>query len=257
MLDADTGRLVLPVGAAHADIPVEPLIERCAPLPSHNWPSQVEAWLAEKAAQVTAALAERREFGQVEQLLRVQVAPRLPEPERGRLMCTPYGDLLDVVLVLDHEKGGRLTRERADLLVLNDPGGNALANTFGRELPRFTATERPLGQGGTVRVVGRPGSSLVTSALLGLERFVPEPTPHGVLVGLPRYSEVLLYPVTADGPAGAARATADLVADGYDRAEDRCDRRLFWYFQEQLGVVEFGRLTGRPKLPRPVRRLLR
>lgn len=98
---------------------------------------------------------------------------------------------------------------------------------------------------------------LATSVLLGLDRFVPEPTPHGVLVGLPRYSEVLLYPVRAGGPAGAARAMADLVAAGYDQAADRCDRRLFWYSEEQLGVVEFGRLTGRPKLPRPVRRLLR
>jgi hypothetical protein len=56
MLDADSGRLVLPVGDAHADISLDAITAACAALPQQAWPGRVEAWLAAKAAQVTAAL---------------------------------------------------------------------------------------------------------------------------------------------------------------------------------------------------------
>lgn len=75
MIDTDTGLLVLPVGTVHADISLEAITAACARLPRRSWPGQVESWLAAKAAQVTAAMAERDRLGVLEDRLRVQVTP--------------------------------------------------------------------------------------------------------------------------------------------------------------------------------------
>ncbi|MFI9270241.1 hypothetical protein ACIGXM_05965 [Kitasatospora sp. NPDC052896] len=257
MLDADSGRLVLLVDAAHADVSLDGIVAICADLPQHTWPSRVQDWLAEKRRQVAEAVRERRELGEVETLLRVQVAPRLPAAERRRLLCTAYGELLDLVVVLDHADGGRLSRERAERLVLADPGGHALANTLRIELPAFTLAERPPAGGAPVWAVGRAGSPFATSALLGLDRFLPGPCPYGVLLGLPRYGELLLCPVVPDQLAVAARELAEQVGEAHRVAADRCDERLFWWAEERLYELRFGRLTGRPKVPAPLRRLLR
>lgn len=249
MLDADNGLLVLPVGTAHADISLGAITEACARLPQDAWPGRVEAWLAAKAAQVTAALAERDRLGPLEDRLRVQITPRLPEAERRALMCTPYGDrdVLDMVIVLDGR--GRLTRERSQQLVIHDPDGHALANTLRDELPSFTVTDDP---DSGIRTIGRPGSPYVTSALPALRRFLPPgPLPYGVLVALPRYSEVLLRPVAGPREAdGAARELLERARIGFCVADDPCDDRLFWWADEKLYAVGFGRFTGRLKVPR-------
>jgi hypothetical protein len=251
MLDTDSGRLVLPVGDAHADISLDAITAACAAVPQASWPGRVEAWLAAKAAQVTAALAERDRLGPLEERLRVQVTPRLPEAERRQLMCTPYGDLLDIVIMLDGR--GRLSRERADQLVIHDPGSHALANTLRDELPSFTVTD----DDHQVRSISKPGSPYVTSALPALERFLPGPCPYGVLVALPRYSEVLLCPVRPGGVDEAARALLERARIGFCTADDPCDDRLFWWANETLYAVGFGRFTGRVKVPGPLRALLR
>ncbi|GAA1919191.1 hypothetical protein [Streptantibioticus ferralitis] len=256
MLDADTGLLVLPVGTAHADISLDSITATCAATPAHTWPTRVQLWLAEKAAEVTAALAEREGYGPVEQLLRAQVTPRLPDGERERLMCTPYGDLLDIVIVLDHPNGGWLTRERAEQLAVTDPGTRALANTLPAELSACTVTDRQLTTGGPVRVIGRPGSPYVTSALLDIERFLPGPCPSGLLIALPRYSEILLHPVHPASFRSAARALADLARRTYADANDPCSDRLLWWAQGSLYALDFSRLTRRPRVPRPLRALI-
>lgn len=213
---------------------------------------QVEAWLAAKTVQVTTALAERQQLGPVEERLRVQLTPKLPEMERQRLMCTPYGDLLDAVILLGGEP---LTRKRADRLAIIDPGSRALANTLRRELPSFAVIDdgHDVHQ---VRSVAKPGSRCVTSALLDLVRFLPGPCPHGLLLALPRYSQVLLHPVQPDSLQGAAGAMAEHVRGTYLEADDPCDDRLYWWADDSLHVIGFSRLTGRPKLPQPLRRLI-
>jgi hypothetical protein len=255
MLDADNGLLVLPVGAAHADISLDAITAVCAGLPRAAWPGRVEAWLAAKAAQVTAALAERERLGVLEERLRVQVTPRVAEEERGELMCTPYGDegVLDMVIVLDGR--GRLTRQRSGQLVIHDPGSHALANTLRDELPSFTVTDDP---DTGVRTVSKPGSPYVTSVLPALQRFLPPgPCPYGVLVALPRYSEVLLTPVVPGGLDEAARLMQERARLGFCVAEDPCDDRVFWWADEKLYAVGFGRFSGRVKVPGALRGLVR
>lgn len=253
MLDADSGRLVLPVGTAHADISLEAITAACAQLPQAAWPGRVEAWLATKAAQVTAALAERERLGVLEERLRVQVTPRVAEAERGELMCTAYGEgePLDMVIVLDGR--GRLTRRRAEELVIHDPGSHALANTLRDELPTFTVTD----DGDGVRTISKPGSPYVTSALPALQRFLPSgPSPYGVLVALPRYSEVLLSRVERGGVEKTARVLLERARVSFCVADDPCDDQLFWWAKESLYAVGFGRFTGRVKMPRALRELI-
>jgi hypothetical protein len=248
MLDADTGALVLPVGSVHADVSLDAITAACARLPRASWPGRVESWLAAKAAQVTAAMAERDRLGVLEDRLRVQVAPRLDGAEREQLMCTPYGDLHDIVILLDGR--GRLTRERAAQLVIHEPGSHALANTLRDELPTFAVTDDDSG----VRVVTKPGSPYVTSALPALRRFLPGPCPYGVLVAMPRYSEVLLTPADPAHVDEAAQALLERCRLGFVTADDPCDDRLFWWAEERLYAVGFGRFTGRVKVPRPISR---
>lgn len=246
MLDADSGLLVLPVGTAHADISLDGITQVCAGLPPAAWPSRIEAWLADMAAEVTAALSDRDR-------LRVQLTPRLPDRDRDRLMCTAYGELLDVVVMLD---GHRLTRAAADRLAVPDPGSSALANTLHHELPTFTIADRTLPDDGPLRIVGKPGSPYATSALLDLGRFLPGPCPYGVLLALPRYSQVLLHPVHPDTLPGAAGAMAELAGGAYFDTDDPCDDRLYWWADESLYVIGFHRITGRAQLPWALRKLL-
>jgi hypothetical protein len=270
LLDGESGLLVLPVGPAHARVALDGLVAACAGLPQHAWPGTFQAWLAATATQVGAALRERAGLGEVEELLRVQVTPRLPAGERRELMCTPYGELLDVVVMLDQPDGRRLTRARAELLAVADPGARAVANTLGRELPSFEVTGRLLASDGRlldgalpdglshdpVLVISKEGCPYVTSALLELGRFLPAGCRYGALVGLPRYSTVLVYPVTTRRVYAAAPALAALVRRTYATGPDRCGQGVYWWVGQRLFEVGFGR-SGRLRVPRPLRRLAR
>jgi hypothetical protein len=224
MLDSDSGLLVLPVGTAHADISLDGLVTECAALPHSAWPTRVQAWLAEKAAQVSRALAERDR-------LRVQITPRLPRRERRRLVCTPHGNLLDIVVLYD---GQRLTREACEQLAVPNPGRSAIEATLHFAFPALSTTDD-----GTVRVISGP---YATSALLDPPRFLP---PGPMLVALPRYSEILACPAEAD----AARQLAERARRSRLGAADPCDDRLLWYHDSVLRRVRISRLTGRPILP--------
>jgi hypothetical protein len=302
LLDGETGLLVLPVASAHARVALDGLVAACAELPQHAWPRTVQAWLVTTASQVSAALTERAALGEVEveDLLRVQVTPRLPAGQRRELMCTPYGELLDAVIMLDQPDGRRLTRARAELLAVADPGARAVANTLGRELPSFEVTERLLTPDGRllagaraagaraagarldephpgephpgehrsgeprrgrlshdpVLVISKEGSPYVTSALLELGRFLPAGCRYGALVGLPRYSTVLVYPISTRRVRAAAPALAALVRRTYAAGPDRCDQRVYWWVEQRLFEVGLGR-SGRLRAPRPLRRLSR
>lgn len=239
MLDPDSGMLILPVGTAHADISLDALTRACASLPQAAWPSLVETWLAGKTAQVTAALSERGR-------LRVQLTPRLPKRERRRLVCTPYGDLLDAVVLLD---GHRLTRQDAERLAVPDLGGSALEATLARELPALSVRDD-----GRVRVISGP---YATSFLLAPDRFLPGSTAYGTLVALPRYSEVMLRAVQPGTFRDMALELAERARRSQAGATDPCDGCLLWYADEALHRVRFSPLTGRPVMPPAMRRLTR
>ncbi|WP_269859404.1 hypothetical protein [Streptomyces sp. RPT161] len=262
MLDQDAGRLVLLVGTAHAEVSLDRLTAACAKLPPHAWPTRVEAWLGEKTGEVAAALQEREQRGLVEEALRVQVTPRKRRGERRLLMCTPYGNLLDVVVTHRPLAGGgpasvsALSREDVNRLAVADPGSRALANTLREELPMFTVADRVLPTGDPVRVISHSTSPYVTSALLDITRFLPGPCPYGALIALPRYSEILLHRVHPQSLHQAARALADLVSATRARAHDPCTDRLLWWADDALYGVSFGRLAGRLRVPRTLRGLI-
>ncbi|OIV38910.1 hypothetical protein BIV57_03320 [Mangrovactinospora gilvigrisea] len=264
LLDREERRLVLLVDGAHATVDLEPLLSACRGRPQHTWPRRVEEWLAATAEGSAAALRERRRLGgDVESRLRVRLVPPLPGPERRRLMCLPYGPLLDVVIHLDHPaEPGPLSRERAVQLALADPGEAAITGTLRREVPTFSVHDEPLGgtgeDGDRVRVVARDGNPYVTGVLFDLERFVPaEERPRGLLVGLPCHSRVLLYAVRGEALLRVAPVMAAQVREEFDAAPDGCDPRLFWWHEDRLYELRRGRLTGRPRVPWALRSLLR
>lgn len=257
MLDADSGDLVLPVDGAHADIGLETITATCAKAPRHTWPGLVQEWLERKTAQVADTVAERRRLGDVEGMLRVQLVPRLPAAVRRERVCLPYGDLLDAVVWLHRPGGGLLSPAQLDRLAITDLGDHAVTNTVQRELPSLTVTEEPLGGRHTAYAVGEAGNPFATSVLLDPERFLPGSAPASMLVGLPRYSRVLLYPVEAGSLDEAARALAEQVRREHASAPDPCTAQLLWWSQQRLFEVHFSRIRGRVRVPRPLRRELR
>ncbi|MBY8886569.1 hypothetical protein K7472_17095 [Streptomyces sp. PTM05] len=257
LLDPDSGLLVLPGGTCHAEVSLHAIVADCASLPPAAWPERVRAWLAQKTSEVASALDERRRLGDVELLLRVQITPRLPRDERERLMCVPYGDLLDVVIAIDHPEGGRLTRDRAEQLALPDPGRRAIANTLRDELPAFEVTEQHLPGVGRVRVVHHDRRPYVTSALLDLERFLPGACPYGALVAMPDYGRVLLLPVRPDELPATATGFADLAREDHATTDTPCTDQVLWWAGDTLRAIGLTRLRKRARIPRALRALVR
>jgi hypothetical protein len=250
--DADAAEIVLPVGRAEPRAVTTTIAARCARSPRHLWPRLVEEWLRDVSDQATLAIGEIELLGDVRKLLRLRIVPTTSEPTRDGFVVTEFGPFFDAMVVIEHPRyGGPLTKERAARLGLSRLGTLAVDNTQRYELTGLTVTERPLTLTESVRLVTKPGSRYVSTALTDLASHLPRRCPYGALVGVPGHDTVLLYPVTSTAVFGVLPVFADVVAEMYDAAADPCARGVFWWFDGHLPAVPD---SGTP--PPELRRLL-
>ncbi|TDQ52273.1 hypothetical protein [Actinorugispora endophytica] len=236
--DRRLSRVVVSFGWTELAASTWPLLERCAGARPHLWPRLAEEWLREVADRAALAVAEIELLGDVRELLRVKLVPRMPPDVAENLVSAPVGRYFDALVVIDHPKyGAPLTRSRAGLLGLRGLGG-AVARTHERELADVVEHEWPLTLRHSVRVVTKPGSPYVSALLTELERFLPRPCPDGALVGVPRLDTLLLHPIASKEAVDLLPAFASAVADTHARADEPCAAGVFWWRDGTLAALD-------------------
>jgi hypothetical protein len=253
--DSAAAEIVLPVGRAEPRAVTTRIVGRCARSPQHEWPHLVETWLRTVGDQAVLTIGEIELLGDVRELLRLRIIPRVSAPTRDAFVVTEFGPFFDAMVVIDHPKyGGPLSKARAGRLHLTRIGSRAIDNTQERELVGLTTTERPLTLSESVLLVTKPGSRYVSVALTDLGAYLPRRCPYGVLVGVPDHNKMLLYPVTSTAAFDVLPVLADVVAEMHDDSDDRCSREIFWWIEGHLLAVPDHR-TPPPELRRLVARL--
>ncbi|MBW8486660.1 hypothetical protein [Actinomadura parmotrematis] len=247
--DGGTSELVLPVGRSEARASTWTVLERCARVDPVAWPGVVEGWVREVADRAVLAVGEMELFGDVRELLRLRIVPKLAPRDREGLVVVPAGDHFDAMVMIEHPRyGGPLTRARAGLLGLRKLG-YVMTNTHDRELADVQVHDQPLLPGRDVRVVTKPGSRYVSALLSEVDQFLPAGTgEHGALVGVPCHSTLLLYPITGRGVREVLPVFAEVVAEMHEAAEDPCARGVYWSHGARrltpLAPDAAGRRTG-------------
>ncbi|RFU38300.1 hypothetical protein DZF91_28410 [Actinomadura logoneensis] len=232
-LDAATSEMVLTIGHSQARASTATVLERCADQPRTRWPSLVDEWVREVGDRASRAVGEMELFGDVRELLRLRIVPKLTPGDREGLVVVPAGDHFDAVVVIDHPRyGGPLTRDRAGLLGLRRLGF-VMTNTHDRELADVEVRDQPLLPGRDVRVVTKPGSRYVSALLSEVHQFLPSPNEHGALVGAPSHSTLLIYPITSRAVEEVLPVFADVVAEMHAAADDPCASGVYWSHGER------------------------
>ncbi|MWK36544.1 hypothetical protein GEV43_22510 [Actinomadura sp. J1-007] len=255
--DSGTSEVVLPVGRSEARASTWTVLERCAREPRGAWPRLVREWVREVGDRAFLAVGEMELFGDVRELLRLRIVPKLAPRDREGLVVVPAGDHFDAMVMIEHPRyGGPLTKARAGLLGLRKLG-YVMTNTHDRELADVAVRDQPLLPGRDVRVVTKPGSRYVSALLSEVDQFLPGPNEHGALVGVPSHSTLLLYPITT---APAVREVlpvfADVVREMHAAADDPCAPGVYWSHgerrltplapgEESEGSAEFASLLAR------------
>ncbi|XRQ03343.1 hypothetical protein ACN3XK_42970 [Actinomadura welshii] len=233
--DAPTARVVFPVGRYARGVSTWTALERCAREPAERWPRLVEDWIREAGDLVVLSVADIELLGDVRELLRMRMVPKLSEAEREPLMAVPAGPFFDGVVVIDHpEYGGPLTKSRARLLGLRRLG--FVVPRTHEEVADADVRDQPLTLRESVRVVTKPGSRYVPVLLTEIARFVPEAGAAGALFSVPTHSTMLLHPITPPGhaspdPSGhpALPAFAGVTEEMYTSSGDPCAPTTFWW----------------------------
>ena len=234
--DAPTARVVFPVGRYARGVSTWLALERCARAPAEHWPRLVEDWIREAGDLVVLSIADIELLGDVRDLLRMRIVPKLSAAEREPLMAVGAGPFFDGVVVIDHpEYGGPLTRARARLLGLRRLG-RVVPRTH-EEVADADVRDQPLTLRAPVRVVTKPGSRYVPVLLTEIARFVPEAGPAGALFSVPTHSTMLLH---ALGPSGGSvgrdvaghdvlPAFAQVTEEMHAASDDPCAPTTFWW----------------------------
>ncbi|MFI0447332.1 hypothetical protein [Actinomadura sp. 6N118] len=239
--DPGTSEVVLPVGRSEARASSWTVLERCAREPREIWPRVIDDWLREVGDRAFLAVGEMELFGDVRELLRLRIVPKLAPRDREGLVVVPAGDHFDAMVMIEHPRyGGPLTKARAGLLGLRKLG-YVMTNTHDRELADVEVRDQPLLPGENVRVVTKPGSRYVSALLSEVEQFLPRHNENGALVGVPCHSTLLLYPITSTAVRDVLPIFADVVAEMHADAEDPCANGVYWSHGER-------RLTPLPPL---------
>ena len=255
--DPGTSEVVLPVGRSEARASTWTVLERCAREPRRAaWPRVVDGWLREVAHRAFLAVGEMELFGDVRELLRLRIVPKLAPRDREGLVVVPAGDHFDAMVMIEHPRyGGPLTKARAGLLGLHKLG-YVMTNTHDRELADVSVRDQPLLPGRDVRVVTKPGSRYVSALLSEVDQFLPTPNAHGALVGVPCHSTLLLYPISSTAVLEVLPVFADVVAEMHADADDPCAPGVYWSHGERrltpLPATEPG-----PDMPAEFTALLR
>ena len=258
-LDTAQGVVVLPLRAGErARVSTASLLSSCAGQPPEAWPALVDGWLREVAGAVLDAAAAvaggaaglAGADGQADELrerLRLRVVPKLDDRAARRLAAAPFGRYFDALLAVDHAtRMELLTRAQAAELGPADAVRRlAITNTVERELVTFEVRDHPLSKTASVRSVTRAGSPYVSSALLGVQRYLADPAPYGALVAVPRYSMMLLHEVASDHALDVLPALEEMARARYRGAADRCTPHLFWWLQGDLYAARVTRGGGR------------
>lgn len=245
-LDGGTSEVVLPVGRSEARATTWTLLERCAEAEPARWPRLVDQWIREIADRAFLAVGEMELFGDVRELLRLRIVPKLAPRDREGLVVVPAGDHFDAMVMIEHPRyGGPLTRARAGLLGLRRLG-YVMTNTHDRELADVQVRDQPLLPGRDVRVVTKPGSRYVSALLSEVDQFLPPPNEHGALVGVPCHSTLLLYPITSTAVRTVLPVFAEVVAEMHAAADDPCAPGVYWSHGERR-LTPLGREPERPR----------
>ncbi|MEW2356683.1 hypothetical protein [Spirillospora sp. NPDC029432] len=245
--DHGTSEVVLPVGRSEARASTWTALERCAREPRETWPGVVDEWVREVGQRAFLAVGEMELFGDVRELLRLRIVPKLAPRDREGLVVVPAGDHFDAMVMIEHPRyGGPLTKARAGLLGLRKLG-YVMTNTHDRELADVSVRDQPLLPGRDVRVVTKPGSRYVSALLSEVEQFLPGPNRHGALVGVPCHSTLLLYPITSTAVLEVLPVFADVVKEMHADADDPCAPGVYWSHGER----RLTPLSGAPDTPAP------
>ncbi|MBX6767651.1 MAG: hypothetical protein IRY90_10955 [Actinomadura rubrobrunea] len=231
--DGGTSEVVVPIGRSEARASTWTLLERCARAPRPAWPRLVDEWVREARDRAFLAIGEMELFGDLRELLRLRIVPKLDPRDREGLVVVPAGDHFDAMVMIEHPRyGGPLTKARAGLLGLRRLG-YVVTNTHDRELADVVAREQPLLFGENVRVVTKPGSRYVSALLGEIELFLPERNPYGALVGVPSHSTLLLYPIRSAAVRRVLPVFADVVREMHEDADDPCAPGVYWSHGER------------------------
>ncbi|WP_433325766.1 hypothetical protein [Spirillospora sp. CA-294931] len=228
--EAELARVVLPVGRFAPSASTWVILERCAREPRPAWPRLVEDWLREVGDRAAMAIADIELLGDVRELLRLRIVPKLTDTAKAGLVVLPVGEHFDAMVMIDHPRfGGPLTEARASLLALRRLGDLVVRNTHQRELADVTSHDQPLTLDEQVRVVTKPGSRYVSALLTELDRFLPDAGPTGVLLAVPSHSTILLYTITSAGMSQVLPVFMQLAQDMHAAADDPCTPETFWW----------------------------
>ncbi|SEF43975.1 hypothetical protein SAMN04489712_10126 [Thermomonospora echinospora] len=260
--EAELARVVLPVGRFEPAASTWTILERCARAEPPRWPGLVEEWLREVTDRAVLAIADIELLGDVRELLRLRIVPRLTEEQRSGLVVLPAGEHFDALVVIDHpEFGGPLTEARARLLGLRGLGRFVIPNTYERELADVQVRDQPITPGEMVRVVTKPGCRYVSALYTEVERFLPDVGEAGALLAMPVHSTILLYPVTSAAVNTVLPALAQVAAEMYAADADPCAPGVYWWRRghpltglDPAAPVPVAPNDGAGDRPRPRRR---
>ncbi|HWD84082.1 MAG TPA: hypothetical protein VG497_34505 [Kribbella sp.] len=210
------------------------IIDRCLQLPQQLWAGQIEAWLRAVVAEGELATEEHR-FGDVADRQRAMLlqrgwSARTAGPVADALI--PFGDHFEVVVfICTGDDYRRLTTVRRSMLGLGEPD---VPSPVQLTLDQI-ADLRPVEHDG-FSVLSRENDPLVSMAIVDRENLMPQASVGmGVLVGVPRLSQVAFCP--ADAGQEAADRLASYVADTYKGAADQCSPDLYWLQGDRMVQV--------------------
>ncbi len=242
--DPGLARVVMPVGRFRPAASTWTLLERCARAPRPSWPGLVEEWVRENADRAALAIGDIELLGDVRELLRLRVVPKLPDAERRALVALPAGPHFDALVMIDHpEYGGPLTEARARLLGLRRLGEIVMPNTYERELADVEVRDEPLTPHAEIRVVTKPGCRYVSALFTELPRFLPDAGADGALFAMPAHSTILLYPL---GSRAVLPAFAQTAAHLHATDPDPCTPDTYhWHPNRPLKKLDPGKRRHR------------
>ncbi|NES27158.1 hypothetical protein GCE86_14225 [Micromonospora terminaliae] len=226
----DRDEIVVAVPGGRARVSLTPLLRACRDQPRQAWPELVADWVAAIRRELPDSVSA--DLGPVDiAQLRLRLTPAAATAEADDYLAVPYAGHFTATVVVNRPErldlltlaqAARLGREPAELV------RTAVRQTVAHELTTLDVRDHELPGGGSVRLLAADGNPFVTTALMSVQRFLPEAAEHGALVAAPQYSAVLLHRVD-HRVQDAAVALHRLVASMVEAATDPCSEQVFWW----------------------------
>lgn len=230
-LDAGSGELIVPLATdRRARVATGEVVAHALSRPEPERVDIVRAWLAEIAEALRAGIIGDDGAGAPAAAdLRLRVMPTWAPDTLAAVTSQPVPVAFDAIVVFTgRDRWEYLPPSQAQAFGgAVEAAGTAVRQTITEELHDVDVRDHDL-NGFQLRMVAKDGCPFVTTALLSLRRFMPQPVDDALVIA-PRYSAIALLPLTAKDEIRIATVLAGVARDMYANAPDQCSAGVYWW----------------------------